>query len=32
MPGYAEVAPYLHVSTYASWDDVGRWYWRLVED
>jgi tetratricopeptide (TPR) repeat protein len=31
MPGLAEVAPYLHVSTYASWADVGSWYWRLVE-
>ena len=32
MPGCAEVAPYLHVSTYASWDEVGRWYWHLVAD
>jgi tetratricopeptide (TPR) repeat protein len=32
MPGLAEVAPYLHVSTYASWTDVGAWYWRLVEE
>jgi len=32
MPGTAEIAPYLHVSTYASWDDVGAWYWRLVEE
>jgi tetratricopeptide (TPR) repeat protein len=32
MPGYAEEAPYLHVSTYKSWEDVGRWYWHLVED
>ncbi len=32
MPGLAEIAPYLHVSTYASWDDVGKWYWRLVEE
>ncbi len=32
MPGLAEIAPYLHVSTYATWDDVGAWYWRLVED
>ena len=23
MPGLAEVAPYLHVSTYATWDEVG---------
>ncbi len=32
MPGLAEIAPYLHVSTYASWDEVGAWYWRLVEE
>jgi tetratricopeptide (TPR) repeat protein len=32
MPGLTEVAPYLHVSTYASWDDVGAWYWKLVEE
>jgi transglutaminase-like putative cysteine protease/Flp pilus assembly protein TadD len=32
MPGVGETSPYLHVSTYASWNDVGAWYWRLVED
>ena len=32
MPGFAEVAPYLHVSTYRTWEDVGRWYWNLVVD
>lgn len=32
MPGLAEIAPYLHVSTYRSWEDVGRWYWHLVAD
>jgi tetratricopeptide (TPR) repeat protein len=32
MPGFAEEAPYLHASTYKTWDDVGRWYWHLVED
>jgi tetratricopeptide (TPR) repeat protein len=32
MPGFAEVAPYLHISTYRSWEDVGRWYWNLVSD
>ncbi|MFO7562931.1 MAG: DUF3857 domain-containing protein [Enhygromyxa sp.] len=31
MPGVTEVADYLHVSTYATWDQVGRWYWSLVE-
>ncbi len=32
MPGYTEIAPYLHVSTYRTWDDVGRWWWGLVHD
>lgn len=32
MPGWAEVAGILHVSTYSSWEDVGRFYWGLVRD
>ncbi|HEX7597028.1 MAG TPA: DUF3857 domain-containing protein, partial [Polyangia bacterium] len=32
MPGLTEVAPYLHISTYQNWQDVGRWYWSLVAD
>jgi transglutaminase-like putative cysteine protease len=32
MPGFSEVAPYLHVSTYRTWQDVGRWYFGLVSD
>lgn len=32
MPGWTEVARFLHVSTYESWDDVGRWYWNLVRE
>jgi hypothetical protein len=32
MPGFAEIALYLHASTYKSWEDVGAWYWRLVAD
>jgi transglutaminase-like putative cysteine protease len=32
MPGTAETAPYLHVSTYATWGEVGAWYWHLVEE
>ena len=32
MPGLGEVSPYLHVSTYRSWEEVGAWYWRLVEE
>ncbi|MHB8418835.1 MAG: DUF3857 domain-containing protein [Myxococcales bacterium] len=32
MPGWAEVAPYLHVSTQESWAEVGDSYWNLVRD
>jgi tetratricopeptide (TPR) repeat protein len=32
MPGWTEVAEYLHVSTYDSWDAVARWYWDLVDE
>jgi hypothetical protein len=32
MPGWSEVATTLHVSTYKTWDDVGRYYWGLVRD
>ncbi len=32
MPGYTEIAPYLLVSTYRTWEDVGRWYWGLIRD
>jgi len=32
MPGATELMPYLHVSTYRTWEDVGRWYWGLIQD
>jgi tetratricopeptide (TPR) repeat protein len=32
MPGMTEVAPYLHVSTYETWEQVGEWYWGLIRD
>jgi tetratricopeptide (TPR) repeat protein len=32
MPGWAEVASLLHLSTYASWEGVGRYYQGLVRD
>ncbi|MBL0275368.1 MAG: DUF3857 domain-containing protein [Anaeromyxobacter sp.] len=32
MPGWAEVAGTLHVSTYGSWEEVNRFYWGLVKD
>jgi len=32
MPGWSEVAATLHVSTYKTWEDVGRYYWSLIRD
>jgi tetratricopeptide (TPR) repeat protein/transglutaminase-like putative cysteine protease len=32
MPGWSEVARYLHVSTYQTWEQVNQFYWRLVRD
>ncbi len=32
MPGWAEVATPLHLSTYQNWEQVGRYYWGLVRD
>jgi transglutaminase-like putative cysteine protease/Flp pilus assembly protein TadD len=32
MPGPAESASPLHLSTYADWDAVGRYYWSLVRE
>jgi tetratricopeptide (TPR) repeat protein len=32
MPGWSEVADYLHVSTYQRWEDVARWYWSLIRE
>ncbi len=31
MPGYSEIAPYVHVSTYRTWEDVATWYQGLVK-
>ena len=32
MPGASEVLAYVHVSTYKTWEDVGKFYWGLVKD
>jgi tetratricopeptide (TPR) repeat protein len=32
MPGWSEVARFVHVSTFASWDEVARFYWGLVHE
>lgn len=29
-PGVTEIAPYVHVSTFASWSDLGHWYAELI--
>ena len=31
-PGYTEIGDYIHLSTYATWAEVTRWYWDLVDD
>jgi hypothetical protein len=32
MPGLAEVVPYVHVSTYRTWEEVATWYTGLVAE
>jgi len=32
MPPWSELLGFVHVSTYQSWDALGRWYWGLVKD
>jgi len=32
MPGWTEIASFLHASTYRTWDEVGTWYWGLVAE
>ncbi|MCS6915295.1 MAG: DUF3857 domain-containing protein [Myxococcales bacterium] len=32
MPGPTEVASFVHVSTWRSWEDLARWYLGLVEE
>ncbi|MCA9600261.1 MAG: DUF3857 domain-containing protein [Myxococcales bacterium] len=32
MPPWPEVLGYVHVSTYKSWQELGKWYWGLVKD
>jgi len=32
MPAWSELLGFVHVSTYQSWDALGRWYWGLVKD
>jgi tetratricopeptide (TPR) repeat protein len=32
MPGWSEIGRTVHVSTYATWDEVARFYWGLVQE
>jgi tetratricopeptide (TPR) repeat protein/transglutaminase-like putative cysteine protease len=32
MPGWSEAAPYVHVSTYRTWSELGAWYDGLVRE
>ncbi len=32
MPPWAEVLGFVHVSTYANYDELGKWYWGLAQD
>jgi tetratricopeptide (TPR) repeat protein/transglutaminase-like putative cysteine protease len=32
QPPLPELLGHVHVSTYKTWDDMGRWYWGLVKD
>lgn len=32
MPGLSELVPYIHVSTYRTWDEVAIWYQGLVAE
>ena len=32
QPPWTEVLGHVNVSTYKSWDDMGKWYWGLVQD
>ncbi|MEZ5974722.1 MAG: transglutaminase domain-containing protein [Planctomycetota bacterium] len=32
MPPSIERVPQVHASSFASWDDFGRWWWSLIEE
>jgi tetratricopeptide (TPR) repeat protein/transglutaminase-like putative cysteine protease len=32
MPQWPEVLGFVHVSTFKSWKDLGRWYWGFVKE
>ncbi len=32
QPPWSEILGHVNVSTYKTWEDVGRWYWGLIKD
>ena len=32
QPPYGELLGHVHVSTFKTWDEMGKWYWGLVKD
>jgi transglutaminase-like putative cysteine protease/Flp pilus assembly protein TadD len=32
QPPWSEILGHINVSTYKTWEDVGRWYWGLIKD
>jgi len=32
QPPWAEILGHVNISTYKTWDDMGRWYWGLIRD
>ncbi len=32
MPPWSELLGFVHVSTYESWDALGKWYWGLIQE
>ncbi|MDQ7778786.1 MAG: DUF3857 domain-containing protein [Planctomycetota bacterium] len=32
MPPFFEVVPYVHFSTFRTWDEVAEWYWGICKD
>ncbi len=32
MPSFAELIPIVQVSTFSTWEEIGEWYWNLIED
>ncbi len=31
QPSVTEIAPYVHVSTFSSWSEMGRWYAQMIQ-